>query len=529
MRALAVAGLLLSLAFAGCLSQSAVTPQEAPEDAGPAATLRFGDRNVSVPAENPDAWGDATVIAVVDFGLNPYHWDFLAERMPQHRDSDPGNDLPLDRPASEWLPGFDNERFSSFTRVNLTLEKENGDKPVAELREADDKEWQKVKRSTPEDAHVVWFPGTKVIAAVDFSGTGIYQSLGAHGSRVSSVSVGNLYGTCAECVLVFVNNAGEHGLNWAMSQPWIDVVTNSYGMSTLPVWRDRIYAGSDTEAQRQSVERGQSIFFSAGNGQENAFLIPNPTLLSSQEGPDWIITVGAVSPKQRASYSGSGKPADIASIGSSYPSHGGTTVDGKGTFGGTSSATPTTAGIYARGLWWARTLLDGPSRTQADGVIAQGPPLACAEARPDCELADGALTVFELRTRLLHGAVHTPAGMVAGPVEPPAATPPSAELEFLNEGHGTYFGRMDGPEAYLKEFERFVAPLTGAAAPLERPAGEKEWMTVLSYCTQDIWGEWAHGYYLKGNTTLPGTSPQWPLRSAIERACPALTKPPRVA
>lgn len=519
MRIIAAIGLALSF-LAGCLDAG---PGLAVENGPAESVLRlFGSDAVPVPLDVPAEVGDAVVVAVVDGGLNPYHWDFVAAKMPQSLDDDPSNDFALDRPAHEWLPGFPAPtRFASFDAIPLTLDTQDGARRVQDLYEKDEAQWNNVKESTATEAHVVWFPGTKVIAAVDFAGNGIYASLGAHGSRVASVSVGNLYGSCPECLLVFVNNAGEEGMNWVMSQSWIDVVTNSYGFSVVE--RERLYSGSDVEAQREATDRGLHILFSAGNGVSNTFTVPNPTLFSSQEGPDWITTVGAVDPVNRASYTGHGKPADIASIGSAYPSHGGTTVNGTGTFGGTSSATPTTAGFYARGLWWARAQLEGSSRTQADGTIAVGKPVACGAAHPSCELGDGILTVHELRQRLFHGAVHTQVGMTAGPA--PVAVPVVGEEEFLNEGHGTYFARMDGADAWMAEFRRFVGPLDGTDAPLARPAGEREWMTVDSYCRQHLWGEWANGYYVAGETQLPGASPDWPLRSAIERACPYLFPP----
>jgi hypothetical protein len=63
------------------------------------------------------------------------------------------------------------------------------------------------------------------------------------------------------------------------------------------------------------------------------------TLFSSQEGPDWIVTVGAISP-QGNRYSGSGKPAKVAAPGLSYPAAGGPNVNGQAQFSGTSNAAP---------------------------------------------------------------------------------------------------------------------------------------------------------------------------------------------
>jgi len=473
---------------------------------------------------------DATVIAVLDFTFAPYHWDFLASKMPQAKDGDPSNDLPLGRAPHEWLPGFPSpSNFKSYKSLDLTLEEKNEFAPIEALDAADKKKWRRVKQSKGKKVHYYWMPDTKVIGAIDFGGNKIHGPSDSHGTGTASVSAGNLHGTCPECLLVFVNigsrEDAERAIEWTLRQPWIDAITNSYGFSTGN--RDRIYAGSDTELQKQASLRGQTVFFSAGNGQENAFLIPNTTIFSSQEGPDWIVTVGAVSPGAHASYTGHGKPADIAGIGSRYPAaYGSPTVGGTGGggFGGTSNATPVIAGIYARALYVARLALEGPSRVQRNGVVATGDRFDCGPVRPDCELGDGRLTVEELRKRLFHGAVHTEAGMTPAGV---GSLPPIGEDEFLNEGHGSYFARETGEiKDWLKEFERVIAPMEGRAKELKRPKGEREWMIVDSFCRQHIWGSWDAGYFEKGKTKLPGRDQDYPIRSLIEETCPHLQHGP---
>ena len=487
--------------------------------------------------------GDATVVAVLDFGINPYHFDFRASKMPQHIDGEPGNDVPLDRPFTEWLPGAEGAPLS-LERRDLTLP-DDPDEQAAAHADADAK-LDKLKPSTPEQLNAVWFPGTKIIGAADFNDEpNLWEGTSAHGVGTTSSSVGNLHGTCPECLLFFVNlgetnEENEAAIDWVMKQPWVDAISNSYGFALA--YRDRVYSGSNTGLQALASERGQTVFFSAGNGNDGAFMVPNTTEFSSQEGPDWIVTVGAVSPPEggyydpiadpsdsdgeSASYTGAGKPSDVAGVGSDYPTaYYADAIGATGTsgFGGTSNATPQVAGLYARSLYMARKALGGPSRTQSAGVIATGTPVACGPARPQCELGDGALTAAELRTRLFHGAVHTPAGFgvfAQGLADDPSA-PPIGEDEFLNEGHGSYMGRVwEDREEWLPEFDRIVGPMTGAAKTLDRPAGELEWMVVDSYCRQRNWGAWTQGYFVEGKTELPGQDPAYPLRSAREESCP---------
>ena len=469
-----------------------------------------------------DGRDDVTVVAVVDGSFQPQHWNFSGPRMPQHQDADPSNDLPLSAAPDTWIPGFSTAGLTSYNALPLTIDETTRSRSVTSMQTADAEAWNSVKQSTSDAVNYYWVPGSKVVGAVHF-GSGKFQgSNTAHGAGTSSVAVGNIHGSCPECVVVMITyggNDGEAASNWAMKQPWIDVVTNSFGFSAVE--RERLYSGSDTDLQRQATERGQTIFFSSGNGISNTFSVPNTTLFSSQEGPDWIITVGATTPTG-GEYTGAGKPADIASVGTSYPSQGGTTVSSAGTFGGTSNSTPVTAGIFANSLHWARTNLDG-GRQQADGVVASGTPLACGPVRADCELGDGVLTAAELRARLFQGAIRTPEGFspsITG-VNTPAKT---AETELASEGHGTYFGKMQGDPTYREELARITGPMEGTAAVIERTAAEKEWMAVDSYCRQQIWGTWGGGYWKTGEA-LPGASPQWPLRSALAASCGELFPP----
>jgi hypothetical protein len=498
----------------------------------PSATAQTQAESVGPVAVKGSAGGgveDATVVAVLDFQFVPYHWDFLASKMPQALDDDRSNDIPLDKPPHKWLPGFPNpsKAFASYDALELSLDEKNPAAPVEALDDQDAKKWEDVKTSTPGKLRYYWMPGTKVIGALDFAGNKIHGAPNDHGTGTTSVSVGNMYGTCPECLLLFVNIANEEdaepAIEWALSQPWIDAITNSYGFSAAA--RDRLYSGSNVVAQRKATERGQTVFFSAGNGQDGAFVAPNTTYFSSQEGPDWIVTVGAVSPGTHGSYTGAGKPADIAGIGDGYPAaYGSSTVSGHGAFGGTSNATPTIAGTYSRALYLARSDLAGPSRVQRNGVIARGRKFKCGPKRSNCELGDGKLTADELRTRLFEGAVHTEAGL-ADPLGA-AALPPVGEEEFMAEGYGSYFARETGNVAdWLAEFERILAPLEGRAKPLKRPEGERQWMAVDSFCRQHLWGSWKGGAYVDGKTELPGFDPAWPIRSQIEQTCPQLQPP----
>lgn len=506
-----------------------------------AATTRPGD--------------DAVVIAVIDSGFSPYHWDFLASKMPQAKTATKRDDLPLTKAPHTWLKGFPSpKKFGTYDSLDLRLDARNKNAKQADLFQRDEDRWLEVETSTKSEPAYYWIPGSKVIGAMSFGGASppIYGTgVGEHGQGTASVSVGNIYGACPECLLVFIQAGStasyEAAIEWAENQPWIDAISNSYGMSTVGVVRDRVYAGSDTALQQRATQRGQTIFFSAGNGVMNDFVTPNGTLMSSQEGPDWIVTVGATDPAD-VDYSGAGKPADIAGIGTAYPSaYGGATVTGTGNFSGTSNATPTIAGTYGRALWLARQALAGPSRVQAGGVVATGKKFRCGSARRKCELADGKLTRRELQTRLFEGARPTKGGYagrrtvprsvlgvvpvpepVGGTPLPFVTTPAVADERRLSEGYGTYRARLDGDAKWLKEFEgRLWNVMTGKAKAPKRPAGDVEWFRVDSWCRQHIWGAWEEGAYRDAaSTPLPTPDPTTPARNAYFAGCQGMTRPP---
>lgn len=505
--------------------------------------------------------GDATVIAIVDSGISPYHWDFLASRMPQALDANPANDLPLDQSPDTWLPGFPDPdtAFASYNRVALTLEEDDPSKTFADLQPVDAEEWNAVRPSTPDAVHYHWFPGTKVIGAITFSPDGRIEpftsperfSTPEHGHWTSGSAVGNFVGTCPECLLVFVQlepaDTGEQSnqqfasaLYWAMDQPWIDFVSSSqlmYVDSPTPLiyevfWPDQLpdwlESNLDMDRGRAAAERGQTLFQGAGNGIEGSFVLPNPTLTGSTLGPDWLVTVGGVG-NGGQHISGAGKPADIAAPAVDYPVS--NAAGGIGTHtmqSGTSLSAPAVAGIYAEGLYQARRSLPGPSRTQHDGIVATtDTSFVCGSIRPACELGDGVLTAGELRTHLFQGAIPISGETTVfgnGPRVPAEATAPIAEeWRLLNQGHGVYTGRfVPGGSAWLEDLERVVAPMEGRAATLERPEGERDWMIVDSFCRQHLWGEWDGGYFVAGETPLPGPDAEWPIRTGIETTCPFL-------
>ncbi len=517
MRAMGVLLLLLAAALAGCASSPGFQDTDNDgfsDDEERLAGTDPTDPN-SIPLDQADANGDGVVVvAVIDGGFNPYLLDMVGSHMPQHLNSDSSDDLPLDQDPHTWVPGFPSpDSFASYNRIDLDLsyaaQPGNVDETIAsnDLYNADAEAWAEVQSGDPTGgAHYNYFPGTKVIGMVSLGGNGYAAS--SHGVGTSTVSVGNIHGSCPECLLVFVHNGGprEAANDWVLQQDWIDVQTNSYGYST--VMRDRMWAGSSVDMQKDAVSNGQAIFFSAGNGQANTFTVPNPTLFSSQEGPDWIVTVGAIDPVGKNSYQGHGRPADIASIGSGYPSGGycDNTINCTGGFGGTSNATPVTAGMYAKALYEMR-MMATRERDVSTEFIVNGVPV-------DNGTMD--FTAPMLMDAMFLAAEHKSNGqaLLTGQSYPVQTD----EMRFMAEGHGSFIGRLDGDAVWQQEVQAILdAALLGEG---EMAPGEEDWFINDSYCRQSIWGTWEHGAYDGSN--LPGPSPLWPMRTALQVACPTV-------
>ncbi|MDQ1437505.1 MAG: serine protease [Acidimicrobiaceae bacterium] len=538
-----------------------------------------------------------TVIAVIEpvgpgyNGFSPYHYDFLGREHPWNTDASSANDLDFQADPGSYLPSYPGSE-----PIQLSLPTA-GDQDVTGLAAGPDAAaWGRMHMTTSPAAPKLYrFPGTKVVGAINFDsedapGTAsIYGENEAHGTKSASVAGGNIHGTCPECLFVLVGirdsdhtgRSPEAALEWVASQPWIDVVTNSYHQSAREDYGDPIVGkvvpedvrsqipgvpqdgvhpfGRETAISRAAVQSGQTIVWAAGNGLDGAFGVPNFTYPSSQKGADWIVTVGAVSSTaQDQPLDGAGKPVDISSYGHGYPSAGDKFANGKSAHSGTSNATPVVAGTFAKVIQMGRDLLGDTAGGHKDGVVARGKPVPCRAApatsvmaRP-CPLGDGVLTRAEVQsivfdnvlpssprtlTATVPPAPKPPAvptapavpatgppanGTTSTPVETPVlyqglSAPPVAS--YASEGHGIVYGHGDASR-FVAEQRRFLDALLGLVTPYQRPPGERTWMTVDSKCRQRLYGTWTEGYYTGTDPAFDPTVDQPAL--ALNAACTAL-------
>jgi hypothetical protein len=359
-----------------------------------------------------------TVVGVADSGVNPYHLEFSATTYP-----DPdvlAATANFTRHPSEYLAGYP----ASSQALPLTLGAgyyPAKDKPVF---------------AGVEQGKLYWIPGTKIIGAVDADNNAASNAAAdatpildddGHGTGSSSVSTGNRYGYCPTCLLFFVEGLDE---TIATSYPFVDITSHSFGYTGgAPVGP----VVGPNEGTRAAAERGQITLFAAGNGVGNAFDVPVATYGSDQTGASWNITVGAIRRDSQRAIVGDGIPVDISAWGDgNLPSACRTGTVGQCAFGGTSAATPYTAGVFGTVLTGVRRAIGDPKAGQRPGqVVAEGAAIAGS-----IYLSDGKLTRTELREAVLKTAFPLNQENRVSTFPFPATAPYAGESNVLFEGYG---------------------------------------------------------------------------------------------
>ncbi len=359
-----------------------------------------------------------TIIAIADSGINAYHLEYSAKTYP-----DPEVLALTDnftRHPSQYIPGYPDNALA----LPITLDK--GYYPAA-----DKKIWASIKKG-----QLYWIPGTKIIGALDANdsaatnaaadGTPILDDDG-HGSGTTSVSTGNRYGYCPSCLLFFVEGLDE---TVAANYPFIDIASYSFGYTGgAPLGP----AVGPNGATKMAAERGQTTLFAAGNGVGNAFDVPVATWGSDQTGASWNITVGAIRRDNNRAIVGDGIPVDISAWGDgNLPSACRTGTVGQCAFGGTSAATPYTAGVFGAVLTEVRRAIGDPKPGQRPGqVVAEGVAIPGS-----IYLDDGRLTRAELREAVLKTALPLNTENRSSIYPFPMTAPYADDINVLFEGYG---------------------------------------------------------------------------------------------
>jgi len=361
------------------------------------------------------------VVAVIDTAINPYHEHFrAAEPIPD-----------------DVLATFTDEKGRAPERVRLAAQGS-----WEERREADARVWDGI-----ESGRVHHFEGTRVLA-VSFGGNIIDG--GSHGTATS----GAVLDAHPDAIVVLVQG-GSEGERWAATTPWVDLLSESYGLYCGQPVLEVLPGDSTAKSNKLAWENGKVPVGAADN-------TPCPAPNDGTSGPPWVVGVSGDHPDEggacREPMSGNA-PDFTADFTQDLPLD--RSLDGYGTTSGTSFATPTTAGSYARALHQVRTAW-GHEGGIVDGALAVAP--------------DGArLTHVELREAFNRTAVYF--GTTTTCSEPDRV-PVNPAAPWVQMG----WGHVDAEVG-----DAAAAVLLGAEAPEKDPEAVR-YMAALYAYRQQAWG-----------------------------------------
>jgi hypothetical protein len=413
-----------------------------------------------------------TVIALVDSGINAYHQDFRAPEFTHH--------------PSTYIEGY------PTTAKELPLSFDVADTAGYDAaRTADNAALSAVKTG-----ELRWIPGTRIIGGISMAAGGNASGKGekrildedGHGTGTSSVAAGAVYGANPNALIVMIEGLGKESVDWAANQPWIDMVSNSWG----PGLPGRVDPLTNVDTWREATRRGQTVLFSAGNGMYNTnsssvfpagtdpcnCKIPthNLTPTSYTSGPSFVMTIGAVSPINGQAHWWHGIPVDAASFGSKWAAADAFKVAAtdKRDFGGTSCATPITAGVLSAVIERARVEFGDTTSGQVGGVVAE---VASGVTPPsNGPLADGKLTRIEAESLVLNSAQPVP--FDAEKFQWDFAVEPTTDAYYVQQGYGVVDRDAKA---------RALAALLGLQPLAPRPEVD-QWMDATDAARDAIYG-----------------------------------------
>ncbi|MDQ3956254.1 MAG: S8 family serine peptidase [Actinomycetota bacterium] len=428
-----------------------------------------------------------TVIALIDTGINPYHQDFRAPEFTHH--------------PSKYIQGYP-DKAKKFDLALATADS----KGYMAARKADDREWLKVQRNG-----LYWFPGTRVIGGISTGDGGLdgnpplrphnpdrpermILDENGHGTGTASVAAGRFYGSNPNALIVSVEDLGEASLEWATSQKWIDIVSNSWGnRANLPL--------GDPGMTRDATRRGQSIVFSAGNGATNTnsstvFPADGPvedpckcktpdsdiSMTDPWSGPSWQLTIGAASPINGQAHWWHSYPVDVSSFGSKWRAANafGVKINSKSDeetrdFGGTSCAAPITSGVLSSIIEKARYVLrDTTGGQRPKQVVAQASGKVKLPAKGP--LKDGKLTRLEAEDMVMKTAF---------PVE---ADPEKLTWDYAVRPTGPNYFMYQGYGVIDRKAKKLALDVLIGKKPLPDRAEVDQWIATTDQARDAIWG-----------------------------------------
>lgn len=341
------------------------------------------------------------VVAVVDTGVNPYHQAFEAPGLGT-------GDLPA--------------------RIQEAADGERRDPLSVPLREADT-----YRESLLQDAgtwtrlpgqRLVHFQDTRVLgynlAAGEPPGVPVLDA-GGHGTMTTHAVLAQN----PDALVVMVTGGDyDEGVRWANDQPWIDLLSLSWGpvVNAAGVAEPHAFDFTTAEATQESWNAGKLVFSATGN---------DPTLAHTDttSGPPWVHAVSGSQPDTRGRALASGNGVDTVANWTQTLAHH-RSLDGNATASGTSFATPLTAGVASRILAEAR------AAAGHEGGIRDGAFVDAGDAR---------ITNGDLREALNRTAVYWDTTDYEGPTDPGPSVPVAPAAPWISMGWGHVDGRVVEP------------------------------------------------------------------------------------
>jgi hypothetical protein len=308
----------------------------------------------------------------------------------------------------------------------------------------------------------------------------------AHGTSVASVAAGTKYGTCPDCDVVVVAAENlEDGLAWAARQPWIDVISNSWG----GVWGapSKVTVGHPERAADQNASTaslaaataGKAVVFASGNGATDLGPQSHVTQHSLTwhtpfAGPPWVLAVGAAKARTGQPTNWHNIPVDVIAQGEERPAASSASLDKETEFLGTSCAAPIAAGVLAEALLRARQQAgDGGVGSRGGSLLKPSRPIGRGPA------ADGRLTyteLFDAARAVAQWRTFDPMTLTNDPIQ--AFATPTSPFGYAYEGSGL----LDRPSVAA-----LTSVLVGEVAAPPRPEMQ-QWLGFARSARTARWG-----------------------------------------
>ena len=273
-----------------------------------------------------------SIVAPIDTGINVYHNHFV-----------------FNETLPEWLlDGLGVTMWCNITTEGTWQERYEADRESC---------WDVITSSD-----IVYFPGTRIIAATPDDGTDIPildDPSDGHGTAVT----GAVLDANPDAIIFFVEGFSDAAVLAAANQPLVDIITTSFGpIGSIPV------PGIE-DSTRVAVVENKKIHTGAADNT------PSPAVQDPTAGPPWSIGVSGYAEEeddQKETMSGS-YPDIAADWTQMLPNH--DDIDGYHQTSGTSFATPRTAGILSMVLTMLREdsgdLMSGASEERG-GLLVNG-------------------------------------------------------------------------------------------------------------------------------------------------------------